>query len=104
MTSSLLVEDATAIAEKAAMKHFARYVEQPPLRWISENFLEASNCWLFLRDNDVMLNEYGRVSADAAIVVSKKGKVMIVADHNRDMEKLRQYLSNVSKYLADRNE
>jgi hypothetical protein len=65
---------------------------------------EEKNCWLFLKNKSLVYRENCEQWTDAAIVISKKGKVMVVADHHEDEAALKGYLEKISIYLETRGE
>ena len=91
-------------AEKLAEACLGGMVRTKPDTWLRGEHLEARNCWLFLKARGIDFLPDCRESADMAFVVSKKGKVMSVADHHEDMAALRAYVEEVSAYLERRGE
>jgi len=96
--------EARRLAERAAKENLSPLVLKEPESWLREAYLEEENCWLFLKAEGLAFSSQGKAWADAAFVVSKRGKVMVIADHDDNPEKLQKYLANVSTYLASRNE
>jgi hypothetical protein len=100
----LSLEQARVLAEENAKSCFADFVAVVPTNWLREAVLEEKTCWLFLKNKSLIYRENCEQWTDAAIVISKKGKVMIVADHHEDEIALARYLGEVSVYLANRGE
>lgn len=93
------LEQARSMAEAAAKDYFAYVVKNAPAKWLRDDVLEAANGWLFLRDDSVELTEVGKLR-DAAFIIGRNGRRITVADHDRDVEKLRGYLVKVSDALG----
>lgn len=98
------LEQAKVLAESVAESCFANLVAVPPESWIRTNFFEEENCWLFLKNDHLLFRENCEDSADAAIVISKKGTTMTVADLGEDESALKEYLKKISDYLGNRGE
>ncbi len=58
----------------------------------------------FFEKKSLIYRENCEQWTDAAIVISKKGKVMIVADHHEDEAALIKYLNEISAYLEKTGE
>jgi len=104
VTVQISYTEARRLAECSAKENLSPLVLKEPESWLRESFLEEENCWLFLKSEEIAFSPQGKSWADAAFVVSKRGKLMIIADHDDDLEKLQKCLINVSAYLRRRNE
>jgi hypothetical protein len=98
------LEQARVLAEENAKSCFADFVMVVPNNWLREAVFEEKNCWLFLKNKSLVYRENCEQWTDAAIVISKKGKVMVVADHHEDEAALKGYLEKISIYLEARGE
>lgn len=104
MTVKVSFIEARRLAERAAKENLGPLILNEPESWLREPYLEEENCWLFLKAEGLAFSPQGKAWSDAAFVVSKRGKVMVIADHDDNLEKLQNYLANVSTYLGSRNE
>lgn len=95
----LSFERAKVLAEEAAESYFSRLVETRPSSWTRAKCFEEKNCWLFLKREDLHFKTGAARHADAAIVVSKNGNVMTVADLREDEQALIEFLKKASEHL-----
>lgn len=101
----ITLEMARERAEKSAELTFSNLVTDRPIHWLRDDVIEEKNCWLFLKSKDLNFrDEAAKAWSDWAIVISKKGKEIAIADHYDDPVSLREYLAEISHYLEIRGE
>lgn len=105
MGAMITLERARELAESSIRISLAPLVAETPKHWLRDGQMEGTNCWLFLKARDLKFkDEKCAAWADTAIVVSKKGTVVSIADHYEDEAALREYLAKMSAYLESRGE
>jgi hypothetical protein len=96
---------AREMAERSAELTFSNLVSERPIYWLRDEVIGEKNCWLFLKSKDLKFrDEAARAWAAWAIVISKRGKEIAVADHYEYPVSLRQYLAEISDYLEIQGE
>ncbi|WP_433693512.1 hypothetical protein [Herbaspirillum seropedicae] len=95
--------EAKSIAEQHAFVDF-RDVVKDASQVLKKEYLEAEYCWMFFRNDQIVVPLEATLGMKWAYVVSKKGTYSMVQDFSGDEKKLLDYLNAMSDHFKKRDE
>lgn len=93
-------EQARSMAEEAATEQLELFRTNENIPVLRELNKEAECCWFFFRNKQIEIPP--GVLRGWAYAVSKKGKVILIADYSDEPKKLHEYLEDFSNHLKER--
>lgn len=98
-------DEARRIAEVEALSSLEPYMLDPTTNPLDQGrYLEAEYCWMFFRNPEILVPDYGWFVRQAAYAVSKRGAFSMIHDYSSDPVQLKEYLQKLSDYFGARQE
>jgi hypothetical protein len=101
--SRISFEQAKAKAEAGFSSLFVDGIPKDAGAILSEFYLEAEYCWMFFRNKALIVREEF-IMSEAAISVSRMGRVSWIADLSDEPERLKIYIAEMSDYYRQNGE
>jgi hypothetical protein len=97
-STPISVTQALNIAEGHAFSDLEEFVGSS-MHVLKSEYLEAENCWMFFRSEEINVPIDATLGIKWAYVVSKKGTYSMVQDFSDDLPRLYAYLQTMSDYF-----
>jgi hypothetical protein len=97
-------EQARKMADEIARSDLAELVMDQSIPFLATKYLEAEYCWIFFRNESIVLNQKYSLRWDWAYAISKKGNARHVYDFRGDEERMKSYLQELSNFFRERGE
>lgn len=91
--------EAKKLAEEAARINLSIFLSDPSIDLLRDEYLETEYCWMFFRNQGIIVPPEGSLRGDWAYAVSKRGQIRQIADLSDDPIKLNAYLIKMSDYF-----
>lgn len=108
MKREISFHKAKKMAEEAIAPDMKTYLSYPDQEYFSENVLEADNAWMFLKNEEIIMElpkpkTGGFISTCSSAIVSKKGEIRLFSDWGEDIDKAKEYLQILSDLFKQKN-
>jgi len=101
----ITLAQARQMAEDAVMREKDQYENPDVQKALEDEFLEAENCWIFLRNRKInVLPERWFTKSYGAFAISKRGTFSQITAFEENQAQLLAYLQTMSEYFGRRGE
>jgi hypothetical protein len=101
ISGNIKLDQARKIASDMAMYDTASDVKDKSIPMLQDGYLEADHCWMFFRNQSIVIAPE-RALSDCAYCVSKKGNGRSIPDYSNDRARLHEYLQIMSNHFKER--